>query len=271
MILLALTIPANALAGLARIPQIRLIERAQRGEDVLRADALSADARVGAAVAVGGLLSLAVAVTWLVWQHRGQRNLHAARVPGLRFTPGWAVGWWFVPFANLVQVPRALRELWLASEAVPGQDWQRRRTPPLIVLWWLAFFIPSVLTVRFTRPIDERDLEGLRRLATTQMWYSFAIIPAAVIAVVLVGAITRRNAALVGRTRAGTRPAPGGMRFTHSGVAHVLGTTLDGYAIWRRDAPAEPAERYPGTEDGWAAAWSRFSELEPNAANVGDG
>ena len=54
---------------------------------------------------IGGivsLLTLGTGVVWLIWQHKAERDLHARELPGLKFTPGWAVGWWFIPLAYLV-------------------------------------------------------------------------------------------------------------------------------------------------------------------------
>ena len=42
-------------------------------------------------------------VTFLMWLHRGYTNLPALRSDSTEFTPGWAVGWWFIPFAYLVK------------------------------------------------------------------------------------------------------------------------------------------------------------------------
>ena len=60
---------------------------------------------------VPSLVSQATVVVWLVWQHHATANLWSRGLPGLRFTPGWVVGWWFVPFANLVLPYLAMREL----------------------------------------------------------------------------------------------------------------------------------------------------------------
>lgn len=60
--------------------------------------------RTGSAIQV--LLFVAGAVAWLIWQRRANLRLRAAGREGLRFTPGWSIGWFFVPFANLVMVPQ---------------------------------------------------------------------------------------------------------------------------------------------------------------------
>jgi len=48
------------------------------------------------------LLSWAVIVLWLIWQHGSTANLWARGYRDLKIRPGWAVGWWFIPFANYV-------------------------------------------------------------------------------------------------------------------------------------------------------------------------
>jgi uncharacterized membrane protein YdcZ (DUF606 family) len=60
-------------------------------------------------------LILTTSVFWLRWQHRAHSELRDRVNPALEFTPGKAVGVWFIPFANLVLPYRAVRELWRGS------------------------------------------------------------------------------------------------------------------------------------------------------------
>jgi uncharacterized protein DUF4328 len=90
-----------------------------------------------------GLVVLGVTgIVWLVWQHRSQANLHAAQVGALKYTPGWAVGWWLIPFANFVKPFQTVRELWKAS----GGDLRwRLDTWPLIGWWWAGWIVMAIL------------------------------------------------------------------------------------------------------------------------------
>jgi uncharacterized BrkB/YihY/UPF0761 family membrane protein len=45
--------------------------------------------------------SILTGLAWFIWLHRAVANARSLGVP-TECTPGWAVGWWFVPFANLV-------------------------------------------------------------------------------------------------------------------------------------------------------------------------
>jgi hypothetical protein len=100
---------------------------------------------------VVSLLTLVAGVTWLTWQHKAQGDLYARQLPGLRYTPGWAVGWWFVPFANLVMPYLTVRELWdgagHASRApATRRDWR-------LLAWWLAYISSTYLVVAGFGPI----------------------------------------------------------------------------------------------------------------------
>lgn len=86
-------------------------------------------------LAIINLAVLATEVLWLIWQHRAHANLVARGVPGLRFTPGWSVAWWFIPIASLFQPFRAVRELdrtvGEGREPAVGDGW--------LWAWWLTY------------------------------------------------------------------------------------------------------------------------------------
>jgi Domain of unknown function (DUF4328) len=65
---------------------------------------------LGEIVFLVGFVGSAVAVP--MWMHRAYRNLPALRAQALRWSPGWAAGGWFIPFANLVIPFQVMRELW---------------------------------------------------------------------------------------------------------------------------------------------------------------
>jgi hypothetical protein len=52
--------------------------------------------------------------------------------------------------------------------------------------------------------------------------------------------------------------------FTHTGTRYLLGYGSDFFGIWDRNAPQQPIERFPRTDEGWASAWQRYSAVETN-------
>lgn len=68
-------------------------------------------AAIGLVAILEILLRVATITFFLIWEYRAFNNLSVLRARNLEFSPGWAVGWWFVPFANLVKPFQVVREL----------------------------------------------------------------------------------------------------------------------------------------------------------------
>lgn len=82
-------------------------------------------------------LALVGIILFCFWMHRVSANIRALGAQSLEFTPGWAVGYMFIPFVNLVMTYRAMREVWMTSHD-PGE--RTARASPLPVLaWWLIY------------------------------------------------------------------------------------------------------------------------------------
>jgi len=73
------------------------------------------------------------------WIYVAHRNLPALGLPYPEFTPGWAVGWFFIPVANLWKPYQAMRQLWQAS--VDTQTVGQQDAHPLLVAWWSMWII----------------------------------------------------------------------------------------------------------------------------------
>jgi hypothetical protein len=109
---------------------------------------------VGASLAVAtltSLVTLGAAIAFLMWRHRIQRNLRGALgVAGLEYTPGWTVGWWFVPIANLWKPKQVMDEAWRASDpssAAGSRGWAGRSTNPTIGWWWAMWIVSFLVTI----------------------------------------------------------------------------------------------------------------------------
>jgi hypothetical protein len=78
----------------------------------------------------------------LKWIYRVTMNSHVL-AQGVRVSPPWAVGWYFVPIANFFKPFQAVADAWKVS--LGPQDWRERETPALLRWWWGTWLFVSIL------------------------------------------------------------------------------------------------------------------------------
>ena len=106
------------------------------------------------------LLRVLTIIFFLIWLHRAFKNLPALGATNLEFSPGWAVGWWFIPFANLVKPYQVVRELWNSSDSDFDPDLFLSNTvgTASIIIWWWAFFIIGNVVGRVADKLEAVNL-----------------------------------------------------------------------------------------------------------------
>ena len=80
----------------------------------------------------------------LRWIHRANHNIRALGAQDMKFTPGWAIGWYFVPFANLFKPFQAMAEIWQAS--TDDDEWARKEHPLHLKMWWILWLASGLLS-----------------------------------------------------------------------------------------------------------------------------
>ncbi len=81
-----------------------------------------------------------------MWTYRVARNLPALGARKLKYTPGWAVGWFFLPFANIVMPYFVASEIWRESDPTHDPEGARRKTvSPLVAMWWFAYVATAII------------------------------------------------------------------------------------------------------------------------------
>lgn len=94
---------------------------------------------------IRSLLYLGTAVVFLVWFHRVRCNGQVFRPDGFSQSAGWAIGGWFVPFANLFFPYRTARETWDASTQFAPDGSFRQVSGAPVIAWWVALVAGRVL------------------------------------------------------------------------------------------------------------------------------
>jgi len=149
LLLTCLALDAAAIA--CGFSQRALLARLAAGVQLLPGDAATHDARHK----VIGLLKLAAflatAIVWLTWLHRAYGNLGLVGSKRSRFPQGWAVGYWLIPFVNLVRAYQTMKDLWLRSESLNDRDgYDKLPAPAFLAAWWGIYVTWAALERVFT-------------------------------------------------------------------------------------------------------------------------
>ncbi|MBM81404.1 MAG: hypothetical protein CMJ78_12555 [Planctomycetaceae bacterium] len=84
------------------------------------------------------------------------QNAHALSPDLINTSPGWCVGWYFVPFLNLFRPYRTMVEIWQASDHRDPRESEKRRS--IVGVWW-GFWIINILLNRFSSYSERRGHE----------------------------------------------------------------------------------------------------------------
>jgi hypothetical protein len=184
-------------------------------------DVLDADDFVAGTTVMHAFGALALVVVMIVWQWRHAKNAEALGVRGGLGSPGWAIGGWFIPVANLV-LPGM--QMFRSSK---GSDIEARRAgrPPKgagIIIAWAIVFAIAVSMLFSSNAFNDTDDEGNLIIESTQDMEDAAsrdhtaaagyvvMAVAAVLGIVMVRTLTKRQTAAYAQlaTSAPASPPP---------------------------------------------------------------
>jgi hypothetical protein len=78
-----------------------------------------------------------------IWIHRAACNANELQPDTRRITPGWSVGWFFVPLANYWMPYQAIRQTWNTSADPMGDI--NRGAPTWVAVWWALWVLANIL------------------------------------------------------------------------------------------------------------------------------
>lgn len=105
-----------------------------------------ADSAVAATFGLHLVLVVALAAVFITWQWRHAKN---AEVLGARggLGPGWAIGGWFIPLANLVLPATQLFQSSKASDVQARQQGRPAKGAGIIIAWAIVYGIAGIMFV----------------------------------------------------------------------------------------------------------------------------
>ncbi|HLV79922.1 MAG TPA: DUF4328 domain-containing protein [Chthonomonadaceae bacterium] len=193
----ALDLLAMALDGL----QLHLLGQVGRAP-ISHVAALTNDAGQQAITMLMGPCYLATVAVFADWIYRADRRLHALEVKFLKYTPGWAVGYFFIPILNLLCPYYVVSELWRASdpEDRQGIGWRAQKAPRLLRAWWgcwLLFHVWQWVVVLLSTHV--RTADQLGKVTVCDIFVRIIWIVTASLAIAVVAGVDGRQERRAGR------------------------------------------------------------------------
>ncbi len=95
---------------------------------------------------IDAFIEMAAMIMLSIWSYRAYRNLTALSGEPLRFTPGWVVGYWYIPVVSLFRPVQAMNDVWRLSSPEQSEPsmWS---TPAFIIVWWLCWLLAGVIGI----------------------------------------------------------------------------------------------------------------------------
>jgi len=142
------------------------------------------------------ILYVVTAIPFLMWISRANANCHGFHARGMRFTPGWAVGWYFIPIMNLFRPYQVMAEIWKVSKR--PQDWESLSTPGIVSAWWALWLIAAFVgRLYFRLAMKAETIPELQSLSNLSLFVDVLSVFLTLVAFKLVSSITRMQTDLV--------------------------------------------------------------------------
>jgi len=151
--ILPFTILACLGAAGAYVHHMSIGNKFYNGDFVSISDINDAKDTVNGFVAAFGVLELAVFVLLIIWMFRAAKNTELWNSQRARWTPGWAIGGWFIPVANFVIPFLVFAGIWRRSEP----DSPDRARLPFVVWFWWFLFVAGELAVRIDPTVTTKS------------------------------------------------------------------------------------------------------------------
>lgn len=193
-------IAVAAFSVVSNLLQISFLSGVAEGVGASQEAAEMNDLRQGAVWLIQLAVRLALVVAFILWLHRASKNLTALGNPRTRieYTPGWAVGSFFIPFANLYMPYRAVGEVWVKSEPPVREEGglafaPRPSTSPVLA-WWITWLAANFIGRAASRFGDKAEtLDAMQWATWAAILADLLSIAAALLAVRVVRSIDRRQ------------------------------------------------------------------------------
>jgi len=184
-VLMGLYVLVTLVSLVSDVMEWNLLGDMGRGVDVPQERIESNDSRQ-AAIGLAYMASYFVlAIVFLRCLYVLNKNARALGADDMATTPGWNVGWFFVPIASLFKPYQAVRDVWKAS-APTDRPWRENPSSPLLGVWWALFLLSNVLgQATFRISMNAETIDGFQIASAVSIISGLVDVPLSAVALLL--------------------------------------------------------------------------------------
>ncbi len=193
---LVLDLAALVVVGMLLWDSLGIAHAIIAGEGVSEASFTMLERRASEMELISGGVLVACVVMFGLWTYRVAKNATAMGAR-LSITPGWAVGYYFIPIVSWWMPYSAMAQVWDASDPDPRTDPYQPRSHALLVAWWISWLASRgvhLVVSRWDEPADAQAWAD--QIALGFVGLAVEAI-AVVVAMAMVWKMTRRQEARV--------------------------------------------------------------------------
>lgn len=161
--LLFIGLVLTAFAVVSGVWEYQLLKTIQSGGEFTDAQIEQNDSRQGLIGIVQLLLLVITGIVFLRWVYCVSRNAHSINSENLEITPGWAVGYYFIPILNLWKPYSAIKEAY----GTFTDDEESTGGTAIIGAWWFFWIVSNILgRVSFRLAMRAESIDELLQSAS---------------------------------------------------------------------------------------------------------
>ena len=131
------------------------------------------------------IIGISTPILFVMWIHRANFNARQLGAQGMQFSPGWSIGYYFIPILWFWKPYQAMREIWQASKEPASWATVQRGS---ILPWWWFFFLGDCILGQVASRLSSKvkEINGLIIYTGILIASDLVSVLAAIFALVLV-------------------------------------------------------------------------------------
>jgi hypothetical protein len=157
-------------------------------QETIIADMEANDIRQGIVSVIYMIIYFVLAFLVLKWIYRANYNARKLGAENMKFTPGWSIGYYFIPILAIWKPYQAMKEIWQASKN--PLDWTSQNPSGILSIWWILWLTSNILgQIIFKLSMRAEELQELIDLNLITQISDSLDIPLALVLLLIVNSI----------------------------------------------------------------------------------